>query len=162
MLFIGVRIEEKGDVSMRVQARCRAATQSDLQVIKGFLKENGLPELGVDGWVENFVIAEDQDGSLVGVAGLELYGKSGLVRSVAVKKSFRGQGYGRILVEAVVGNARARGLKTLYLLTDDASAYFQRLGFQPVDRKEVDRAVKASVEFTEMCEGATAMRRVLG
>lgn len=161
MLFIGVRTKEKRDVSMTVQARYRAATQWDLQLIKGFLKENGLPELGVDGWVENFVIAEDQNGSLVGVAGLELYDKSGLVRSVAVDKHFRGQGYGRILVEAVVGKARARGLKTLYLLTDDANAYFERLGFRAVDRKDVDRAVKASVEFTEMCETATAMRKVL-
>ena len=157
-----MRTEEKGDVSMTVPARYRAATQSDLQLIKDFLKENELPGLGVDGWVENFVIAEDQDGSLVGVAGLELYDKSGLVRSVAVDKHFRGQGYGRILVEAVVDNARARGLKTLYLLTDDASGYFKRLGFQAIDRKDVDQAVKASVEFTEMCEGATAMRRVLG
>ena len=146
---------------MTLQAHYRVATESDLGRIKSFLKENGLPELGVDQWVKNFVIAEDQDGSLVGVAGLELYDKSGLVRSVAVDNHFRGKGYGRILVEAVVGNARARGLKTLYLLTEDASAYFKRLDFQPVDRKDVDRAVKASVEFTDMCEGATVMRRVL-
>ena len=147
---------------MTLQAHHRVATESDLGRIKSFLRENGLPELGVDRWVKNFVIAEDQDGSLVGVAGLELYDRSGVVRSVAVDKHFRGQGYGRILVEAVVDNARARGLKTLYLLTDDASPYFQRLDFQPVDRKDVDRAVKASVEFTEMCEGAMVMRRVLG
>lgn len=115
----------------------------------------------MDAWVENFVIAEDQNGSLVGVAGLEFYDKSGLVRSVAVDKHFRGQGYGRILVEAVVEKARARGLKMLYLLTDDANVYFERLGFRAVDRKDVDRAVKASVEFTEMCENATAMRKVL-
>ena len=146
---------------MTLQAHYRVATESDLGRIKSFLKENGLPELGVDRWVKNFVIAEDQDGSLVGVAGLELYDKSGLVRSVAVDNHFRGKGYGRILVEAVVENASARGLKTLYLLTEDASAYFKRLGFQAVDRKDVDRAVKASIEFTDMCEGATVMRRVL-
>lgn len=161
MLFIEVRNEGKCGVFMTVQARYRAATKSDLQRIKSFLGENGLPELGVDEWVDNFVIAEDQNGSLLGVAGLELYEKSGLLRSVAVAKRFRGQGYGRILIESVTGTAKARGVKRLYLLTDDAGAYFERLGFQVVDRKDVDEAVKVSVEFTEICETAAVMRRVI-
>ena len=156
-----MRKEGKCGVFMTVQARYRAATKSDLQRIKSFLGENGLPELGVDEWVDNFVIAEDQNGSLLGVAGLELYEKSGLLRSVAVTKRFRGQGYGRILIESVTGTAKARGVKRLYLLTDDAGAYFERLGFQVVDRKDVDEAVKVSVEFTEICETAAVMRRVI-
>jgi amino-acid N-acetyltransferase len=146
---------------MTVQAHYRTATDPELQRVKRFLKENGLSELGVDQWVKNFVVAKDQNGFWVGVAGLELYEKSGLLRSVAVAKRFRGQGYGRILVESVVGNAKAHGVKTLYLLTDDAASYFERFGFQVVDRKDIDEAVKGSVEFTEICQSATAMRRVI-
>lgn len=146
---------------MTVQARYRPATESDLHRIKSFLMENGLPELGVDAWVDNFVIVEDEKGALVGVAGLELYNKSGLLRSVAVDERFRSQGHGQILVESVVRNAKARGVKALYLLTDNASAYFERLGFRVVNREDIDEAVKTSVEFTEMCQDATAMRRVI-
>jgi len=65
------------------------------------------------------------------------------------------------LIESVTGTAKARGVKRLYLLTDDAGAYFERLGFQVVDRKDVDEAVKVSVEFTEVCETAAVMRRVI-
>jgi N-acetylglutamate synthase-like GNAT family acetyltransferase len=141
----------------------RAATARDLASIKNFLIENELPDLGVDGWVENFVIIEDRTGNWIGVAGLELYGQSGFLRSVAVDKHFRGRGHGRTLVSAVLANARARGLKRVYLLTDDASDYFERLGFQIVDRRDVDEAVKASLEFTEACpESATVMCKVIG
>ena len=146
---------------MTVQARYRAATNSDLVRIKDFLRENGLPELGVDQWVKGFVIAEDQDGSWAGIAGLETYGQSGLLRSVAVDKRLRGRGIGGELVESVVANARAHGTRTLYLLTENASVYFQKLGFQIVDRDNIDEAVKASVECTQICKSATAMRRSL-
>lgn len=149
------------DLLMRVQARYRAATDADLGRIKGFLRDNGLPEIGIDQWVNSFVIAEEQDGSWVGVAGLERYGKVGLLRSVAVDMKHRGQGFGRGLVRSVIKNARDHGIRTLYLVTDDASAYFERFGFQSIDRDRVDEAVKVSVEFTKICKSATPMQRAI-
>lgn len=162
-LFISAQAEEKCDEYMSPPMQPRAATAGDLEKIKGFLKEKGLPDLGVDGWVENFFIIEDEKGSWVGVAGLELYGDSGLLRSVAVDKGSRREGHGRTLVSAVLESAKSRGLRRLYLLTDDASSYFKRLGFQVVDRKDVDELVKTSLEFTEACpESATVMCNVIG
>jgi N-acetylglutamate synthase-like GNAT family acetyltransferase len=146
---------------MTVQLQYRAANKSDLPRVKRLLGENGLPGLGVDDWIENFVVAEEQNGLLVGVAGLELYSRIGLLRSVAVDKPRRGEGHGRVLVDLIVRNAKTLGVKMLYLLTDDAVLYFERLGFQTVDRKYVDEGVKASVEFTEMCESAAVMRRAI-
>jgi N-acetylglutamate synthase-like GNAT family acetyltransferase len=158
MLFIAVRPDEKHDEPTLTSNQLRAATNGDLQRIKSFLRDNGLPDLGVDSWIQNFIIAEDQTGNWVGIVGLELYGESCLLRSVAVDAKSRGRGYGRILVNAALGNARAKGLKRAYLLTDDASEYFERLGFQIVDREDVDASVKASLEFTEACpESATVM-----
>lgn len=149
-----------GDVPMLTHEK--AATIRDLSRIKSFLKYNGLPDLGVDDCVSNFVVVEEQNGSLVGVAGLEVYGQSGLLRSVAVDERFRGQGHGRALVDRVVTSAKAKGIKTLYLLTNDATHYFEGLGFQVVDRKGIDGAVKTSLEFTEACpECAVAMRRIV-
>jgi amino-acid N-acetyltransferase len=146
---------------MTLQARYRTANPLDLARIKAFLNANELPELGVDQWVQNFVIAEGQDGSWLGIAGLETYGESGLLRSVAVDKSQRGQGIGSELVQIAAANAKAHGAAKLYLLTDDAGQFFERLGFQLVERDEVDNAVKASVEFTQICRSATVMRKSL-
>ena len=75
---------------------------------------------------------------------------------------FRSQGHGRILVGLAVTSAKSKGIKTLYLLTDNAAKYFERLGFQVVDRKDIDDAVKVSLEFTEACcESAVAMRKII-
>ena len=163
MLFIVMQTDEGcGKVTLAVD-QLRSATVGDLPKVKSFLRENGLPDLGVEGCVRNFVIAEDEIGSWIGVAGLETHGHNGLLRSVAVRKHSRGKGVGRALVNAVLADASARGFTNVYLLTDDASDYFERLGFRVVDRKDVDDAVKASVEFTEACpDSAIVMRKTIG
>jgi N-acetylglutamate synthase-like GNAT family acetyltransferase len=157
-------MQTEGECGERILASTqpRTATKEDMLRIKGFLRENGLPDLGVDECVENFVIAENESGNWIGVAGVEFYGENGLLRSVAVAKQSRALGYGRILVNTILGNARDKGIKTIYLLTQDADNYFQRLGFQIVDRMNVDGAVKRSLEFTEACpECATVMRKTI-
>ena len=160
MIFIPVKGTEP-DLAMLADVHIRPAMKGDLAKISRFLEDNGLPTSGVDKCVENFVVALDRNGSWVGIAGLEVYDKAGLLRSVAVDRRFRGMGQGRVLVAAVLRSAQAKGIKTVYLLTDNAEAYFGGLGFEAVDRKDVDEAVKASVEFGEMCASAVAMRKTL-
>jgi amino-acid N-acetyltransferase len=138
----------------------RSATATDLPQIKRLLEANKLPTIGIEKCVDNFIIALSGDGSWVGVAGLEVYGKSGLLRSVVVDEHFRKMGYGRTLVESILKNARLRGLEGIYLLTETAAAYFKGLEFEVVDRRDIPEAVKASPEFTECCETAIAMRRL--
>ncbi len=140
----------------------RPARAADIPQISRLLEENELPTIGVDRFFENFLVALSQDGSWVGVAGLEVYGKSGLLRSVAVSKQFRGMGQGRTLVNSVLANARKRGIETVYLLTESAEDYFKGLSFEIVNRDDIDEAVKASPEFTECHETAAAMRKFIG
>jgi amino-acid N-acetyltransferase len=146
---------------MLTGTRIRPATRADLPEIRRFLGDNGLPTDGIERFLENFVVALDGNGSWIGIAGLELYGKIGLLRSVAVNKQFRGLGQGRILVDAVLGHARAKEVETVYLFTDTAEAYFKGLGFEVVGRRDIDDRLKSSPEFTE-CETAVAMRKVIG
>ena len=141
--------------------RVRHAVRDDLPQLSSFLSENQLPTVGIERCVENFVVAQDRDGSWVGVAGLEVYGKNGLLRSVAVDRRFRGMGQGRALVGAVLRNAKAKGLERIYLLTDTAQVYFSGLGFETVNRQDVDEAVKTSPEFPECGEGAAVMLKLL-
>ena len=160
MIFIQVK-RTKPDLAMLANVHIRPAMKGEVARISRFLQDNGLPTSGVDKCIENFVVAEDKNGSLVGTAGLEVYGKSGLLRSVAVDGRFRGMGQGRALVAAVLMSAQAKRIKTVYLLTDNGESYFGGLGFAIVDRKDVDEAVKTSVEFGEMCASAVAMRKTL-
>ena len=146
---------------MLATRRIRAAKLADLRNITSFLKDNGLPTNGVEKCLNNFVVAEDKNGSWVGIAGLELCGKSALLRSVAVNKEYRGLGHGRKLVDAVLRNAKAQRVQTVYLLTESADSYFKGLGFEAIDRQNIEEPVKASPEFTECCKTAVAMRKTI-
>ena len=99
---------------MLADVHIRHALKGELARISRFLEGNGLPASGVDKCVENFVVAEDGNGSWVGIAGLEVYNKSGLLRSVAVDWRFRGMGQGRGLVTRRSGmpNRKASKLST--------------------------------------------------
>jgi N-acetylglutamate synthase-like GNAT family acetyltransferase len=104
----------------------RTTMADDFSHVSQFLERNGLTAVGVGGCLENFIIAQNEDGSWIGVAGFENYGESCLLRSVAVDKPFRGQGYGQSLVKSVLANAKAKGIRTVYLLTEDASTFFEK------------------------------------
>ncbi|MDH3495266.1 MAG: arsenic resistance N-acetyltransferase ArsN2 [Gemmatimonadota bacterium] len=141
--------------------RIRAATAADLPSVLALLRAVDLPVDGIGAPLTGFVVA-DRDGQVVGVAGLEAYGPAGLLRSVAVRPDGRGGGTGRRLVERVLVDARASGMRDVYLLTTTAADYFPRLGFRPIPRSAVPPAVQGSVEFREACPAsAVAMHRAV-
>ena len=96
---------------------------------------------------------------MVGVAGMERYGVSGLLRSVAVAPEWRGSGIARTLVDRVLEEGRAAGVLDVYLLTTTAEHYFPRLGFECVGRETVPAAVQASAEFTGACPASAVVMR---
>jgi amino-acid N-acetyltransferase len=106
-------------------------------------------------WGHYFVVRED-DGRVVGVAGLEIHGDHGLLRSVAVDEDYRGQGLGGSLVEAALQRAARLKLATVYLLTIDARDYFARQGFADCPREDAPEAVRSSWEFTTGCPASAA------
>lgn len=115
-----------------------------------------------EGWGHYFVVRED-DGRVVGVAGLELHGDFGLLRSVAVDEDYRGQGLAAALIEAVLQRAQRVGLRSVYLLTTSARDYFARRGFADVGRDDAPAAIRESWEFKNGCPSTAAlMQRPVG
>jgi len=92
-----------------------------------------------------------RDRQLGGVIGLEAYGASGLLRSLAVAPEDRGSGLGKELVAALETRARVLGIKELWLLTTTAAAFFAKLGYRVTDRAGAPEAVRRSAEFTSLC-----------
>lgn len=127
--------------------------------VEALLAEAGLPTAGVDESIDRFVVAR-AEGRLVGVAGLEVHGREGVLRSVAVDASWRGRGLGDRLTAAALGAARSGGLERVYLLTTTAERYFPRHGFRRVEREDPSPEVQQSVEFREACP-ASAVTMVL-
>jgi len=141
-------------------AQLRHAASRDIHRLTDFLTDNSMTTVGLQKCIENFNIAVDDKGSWVGVAGYEMYGRSALLRSVAVEKESRNLGHGRALVEAVLAEARRQGAHAVYLFTESAEQYLH-LGFDPVERDQIDPAVKSSPQFTECCNTHRLMRRPL-
>lgn len=134
----------------------RAATPDDLAAIGRLLGDAELPLVGVKEALPDFVVAED-DGQLVGVAGIEVCCENALLRSVAVKESRRGLGLGRLLVTHAIARAESRGVHALYLLTTTAEQYFPSFGFAPVSRDEVPDDVRATEEFRSACPASAVV-----
>ncbi len=140
----------------------RTAGTEDLGRIRELLTEAGLPLEGLD---EQFgpgyaVAVEEQQ--VIGAAGVERYGRWGLLRSVVTDPDWRRQGVAETLTRNRLAWAETEGLEGVYLLTETAAAYFPRLGFTQVDREELPLEIRESREFTSACPAsAVAMRCVL-
>jgi amino-acid N-acetyltransferase len=84
--------------------------------------------------VDDFIVATDGNGRLLGCGGLHEYSPSlAELVSLAVSSSAHGLGIGRSLVDRVERLGRARGTAALLALTL-APAFFLRLGYHVVDR----------------------------
>jgi amino-acid N-acetyltransferase len=137
----------------------RPATIADLPSVEHLLTTAGLPLAGVSGTIATFVVAEHRR-RLVGVAGLEVCGDHGLLRSVAVAPAWRNRGLARALVNWVIAVAEERGLSAIYLLTTTAAEYFPRFGFAETTRAVVPEDVARTEEFRGACPAsAIAMVR---
>ena len=131
----------------------------DLPRVIKLLEESGLPPDGIEALGDTTLVAREAD-RVVGSAALELYGPAALLRSVAVDPSQRGAGLGQRLTSAALELARARGVQTVYLITETAGKFFPRFGFSPTDRAQVDDAVKQSVQFTKLCPASALVMRL--
>jgi amino-acid N-acetyltransferase len=143
--------------------RAEPARPHDLRGALELLGRSELTQQDVsEGWGHYFVVRED-DGRVVGVAGLELHGDFGLLRSVAVDEDYRGQGLAAALIEAVLQRAQRVGLRSVYLLTTTSRDYFARRGFKDVAREQAPPAIRESWEFKNGCPSTAAfMQRPVG
>jgi N-acetylglutamate synthase-like GNAT family acetyltransferase len=64
--------------------------------LAALLRAENLPLAGAEEYLANFMVATN-DNKLVGVAGLEIYGRVALLRSVVVNTSMHGTGLGLLL-----------------------------------------------------------------
>jgi N-acetylglutamate synthase-like GNAT family acetyltransferase len=139
----------------------RRAASGDTRAIEALLVANALPLDGVRDALGDFLVAE-AGGQVVGVVGMEYGGKYGLLRSAVVDTEWRGRGVARQLVEGIIAEAEARGIRALYLLTTTAEDYFPSFGFQKTMRDSVPDEIRATGEFQGACPAsATVMCRTM-
>jgi protein-tyrosine-phosphatase/N-acetylglutamate synthase-like GNAT family acetyltransferase len=136
-------------------ALLRPARAEDLAAAEALLGRCALPLAGLtDQFPAGYVVAGRA--GIVALAGLEVHGGHGLLRSVAVDPAARDQGLGRALVTDRLAHARALGLASVFLLTTTAPRFFAGLGFSPCERDRAPAELRATPEFAGVCPSSAA------
>jgi len=127
----------------------RRAGPRDLEPGIELLAAAGLPT--ADLTIERLALVASADDKMVGLIGLETFDSLGLLRSLVVSPEYRRTGLGDQLVAALEAHARALAITELWLLTIDADAYFERLGYERRKRSLAPADIAASDEFSSLC-----------
>lgn len=136
------------------------ATPAQLPGICRALEAAGLPTSDLTpAKLEHFLTGQSGD-AITHVAGLELFGDAGLVRSLFVAEGQRRAGQASLLLAALEAHARVQGVRALYLLTTTAARFFARHGYAVIERDRAPAALQATAEFAALCPAsATCMTK---
>ena len=132
------------------------ATETDSHPIKKLLDDNDLPTSDLDQSNVHLFIGLI-DSKMAGVIGIEKRNNVGLLRSLAVEDSFKGQGVGRELTLKLIDLCTSDNIEKLFLLTMTAKKYFEKFGFVEIDRVEVPDEIKQTREFKDICPASSVV-----
>ena len=123
------------------------AKARDMPAVRALLEKCGLEDPAADADFPHFYFLRNESG-IAGAVALEVYGEDAILRSLSVDPEWRGAGYGWILADTAIQQARLRGVRRIYLLTEFASDFFAaKHGFRVVDRTTASPAVAKSRTF---------------
>jgi nitroreductase/N-acetylglutamate synthase-like GNAT family acetyltransferase len=149
---------ERQDNGEEAVMRIESAEGRDLAGIAALLEQVGLPPLHLEEHLGQFLVARS-GGRICGCVGMEIYGDSCLLRSLAVLPDCQGKGIGRRLVEGIVVRGREIGMRRAVILTNSAAEFAARFGFVEVSRCSVDGLIGDSWEFrAHACDSAVCMK----
>jgi arsenate reductase len=138
-----------------------ADSSSIREKVIALLQQNKLPVSDIGEHTLLYAFTDDS-GSLAGSAGLELFGKQALVRSISVVPSQQHSGIGSLIIKELEDIARQKSIAELYLLTTTADKFFAGHGYSVVNRNDLPESIRQTPEFTSVCpSSAIAMRKQL-
>lgn len=124
------------------------------------LQENNLPTEDLDDNKKLFALVGEN--GIIGTGGLEFFDDAALLRSVSVTESYRGAGFGKIITLELESLCIEKNINSIYLLTETAGDFFEKLGYEVVDRNLVPEDIKKSSEFSVVCpSSAIVMKKML-
>lgn len=123
------------DVSIRAARRSDA--ESIVKLVNGYAAEGIMLPRTIDSVtnsIDDFVVAVDRRGKLLGCGALKEYSPSlAEVSSLAIERAAHGTGLGKRIVREVEELARKRGIDDLFALTL-TPAFFESAGYAVADR----------------------------
>jgi amino-acid N-acetyltransferase len=128
----------------------KKATDANISSITELLRSNGLPYEDIRSKIDCLFMGY-LGPRVVGVGGVETYGIYGMLRSLVIEESFRRRGYGTTLCKKLIEHARLNGIDKIYLLTTTAEGFFDKIGFQRIERDKAPTVIQNTTEFLKLC-----------
>ena len=100
--------------------------------------------------LRHFLVLKEKR-EVIGVVGVEVLGRFGLLRSLAVDPRWRRRRFASHLTEKAEEYAASLKIEALYLLTMTAEGFFAKRGYQKVERTSVPPPVRGTAEFKNLC-----------
>jgi len=106
-------------------------TPTEIDAIEDRLYEHNRAATGRDDGQGLGFIVRDEDGRTVAIAAGYTWAGVSEIKQMWVDEAFRGQGYGRALLDAMVTEARRRGALRVWVSSYDfqAPGFYERAGF---------------------------------
>jgi amino-acid N-acetyltransferase len=131
------------------------ASEKDYEEVIALLEAASLPTEDLErSSMAHFLLAHDVSGNVIGVIGVEHYGRDALLRSLVVAPEYRKRKLGTQLVADLEARCRPLAVANLFLLTTSGRDFFSRQGYQAIERKTVPARLLAAAEFTRLCPGS--------
>ena len=136
------------------------ANNSIKQLVIALLQENNLPVSDLDKGKHLFALL--QKDQIIGTGGIEFFERCALLRSISVKKDLQGNGLGKFITAGLEKVSKQKGVDCLYLLTTTAKDFFNKEGYEVINRDDVPESIKNTSEFSSVCpSSAIVMKKVL-
>jgi len=137
----------------------RRATREEIREVNALLEASGLSPLPTGIPLSNVLVGREQ-GSIIGVIALDVVARRGLTLWAAVSEEHREKGFGTSLVRSLAARAQELGLRELYAVPKEATAFFAGLGFASVSIDSVPDEVKFMRSFRDECNESTEVMRL--
>ena len=139
--------------------RIRLANELDLEVIQGLLTGSGLPIVGLEGYIKQFLVAEQNQ--VIGVIGVHYGRRIALLRSFVVNVQERKCGVGMSLVKQALDHIKSQGIGEVYLLTETAVDYFKKIGFLKINREQMPMDLLEESGLKDACPCSSYCMKIL-
>ena len=129
------------------------------EVTGSSLIPRSLPEICEN--IRDFMVAEDK-GRVVGCGALHLYGLHlAEIRSITIRRSYRGKGAGRLLVDALLAEAERHHVTCICLFTK-IPEFFSRLGFRMAEKESLPDKAYRDCQFCPKLHACDEIAMVRG
>lgn len=138
--------KEAGSVFLRDEQIAGDAPDFVAALSSAGLPVDDLAEMG-----RTFYAYRTHSDRLIGYSGFERYGRDVLLRSIFVPLAYRNRGMGRSLLTLLLQRAHSQGARQAWLLTETATPFFERAGFETVAREHAPPTILATRQAQSLC-----------